>query len=357
MAWFSLSRKAKLAKASPRGFRPALESLEERVVPDVNYLPLTVDSNASTAAVSGTVAGANITQQGAGSLTTHYSGYLGTYYDDGVYSGTPSIQFLGYASSLVAANSGNWQPLPGGGSGSAPANYGAQASPLFTTAKAAIRGLTVTADSNPIPLNAAGNFVSTAETLSTTAGTADYNVSGLISASGTTSVAGQSRMNMSSTQGTLTNMGGGSFHITVPIQFVIDETVSGQSVHVVIQGTIVADAHLPVLTVGGSSGRDFFTNFAIGGPAVSATASDATITSTGSQSLSYLAITLINNADGTNELLSVNLGASGLSQYWDPSNATLYVYGSAPASLATIQTVLRTLQYSNSSSSPDLTNP
>jgi hypothetical protein len=97
---------------------------------------LTIDSSASSLALSGQINAPTIGQpnkayvaQGAGSLTTTYSGTINIDLQPG------TIQLLS-GSSIVAANSGNWSPAPGpggptddpvgsfGAAGSTPANYG-----------------------------------------------------------------------------------------------------------------------------------------------------------------------------------------------------------------------------------------
>jgi hypothetical protein len=365
--WFTRSRRAKAAKAIARPFRPALDVLEERTVPDVNYLLLTLDSSASVVMGSGTFAGTDATEQQPGSLTSHFSGYLGTWYDDGALSGTPSLQFLGGSSALYALNATDpttgdelqLEPAPGGDPGTAPANFAAEATVFggLTHVKTAARDLAITMDTpDPLPLDSYGNFAST-QTISAIGGSADYNVTGYGATSGTFPVTGQ-WMNMSSTQGTLTDLGGGSFHITVPVTYIVNRTIAGQPVTITVQGTLVADAQLPALTLNPPD-RDITVPFTHGGPAVNLTGPDATITSTGEQTLSQLQVTLLNNLDQDSEALTADLsGTVGLSQTFTHNadgTATLTITGTA--SLATYQDVLRTIQYANSSPTPDTSDP
>jgi surface-anchored protein len=108
----------------------------------------------------------------------------------------------------------------------------------------------------------------------------------------------------------------------------------------------------PVVNLSGNPGsNDYATIFHTGGPAVNLAAPNATITSNGSQTLTSLVVTLTNNPDGLNEMLSADVGSSGLSVVWDPNSATLTISGSA--SLATYQSVLQTITYSNTSATPD----
>lgn len=80
-----------------------------------------IDTNLTSFTVSGSVLGAAFVQQGAGSLTTKYGGTVQADQTAG------TIQFTG-TSLITAQTNGSWQPLAGGGAGSAPADYGASAS-------------------------------------------------------------------------------------------------------------------------------------------------------------------------------------------------------------------------------------
>ncbi len=94
-----------------------------------------IDPTRSQLTLSGKIAGNTLTSQGSGSLTTTYSGNINA----NVSSST--IQFTG-SSTITAETNGVWQPAVGGGSGSAAADYGAQAtvSP-FGTVYGALRNL------------------------------------------------------------------------------------------------------------------------------------------------------------------------------------------------------------------------
>lgn len=120
----------------------------------------TVDPEQSTITLSGSALGATLAEQGAGSLKTSFSGTMN------VAVGDSTIQFLS-GSQIIALDSGNWQPQAGGASGSAPANYGAQATVslgFFTiTAKAAVRRVQLDVSTPPIPL-ANGQFDSSGMT-------------------------------------------------------------------------------------------------------------------------------------------------------------------------------------------------
>src|ERR1035437_2944922 len=96
---------------------------------------LTVDPNQSSLTITGSVAGTSFVQQGAGSLTTKYGGTIQATQTAG------TIQFTGL-SLITAQTHGSWQPLAGGGAGSAPANSGAtELYGGFITVIAAFRSL------------------------------------------------------------------------------------------------------------------------------------------------------------------------------------------------------------------------
>jgi hypothetical protein len=81
---------------------------------------LTLQSGTSNITAGGDALGTPVTQQGAGSLTTSFSGAIGVNTLD-----LAGLQIsFSNATNFVAGNSGSWQPAPGGGAGSALANYG-----------------------------------------------------------------------------------------------------------------------------------------------------------------------------------------------------------------------------------------
>jgi hypothetical protein len=355
--WFARSRKATAAKpAKGRTSRPALESLEERVVPVVNYLQLTLDAQATSATVSGTVGGGSIQQQGAGSLVDHYSGYMDAFFDDGGYgsAGSRSIQFLGFdavndpASFAVAGISGNWQPLPGGGSGSAPANYGAQATVIIATARLAVRNLAVTVSSGTLAVNPAGMFMANQTTLATTAGTADYNAGSF--GSGTANIANQSGANQTTTQATIQDMGGGSYHLTLPILFHVMGSASGISYDVTVTGTIVANAHLASIQLGNGTAT-FGTTYHTAGSPVGIADPNASITSTGSGTLTSMYVLLYNRLDGDSERLNPGT-VSGLTATYSVQSGVGVVTVTGSGTLAMYQAMLRSITYQDTASNP-----
>jgi hypothetical protein len=133
----------------------------------------TVDNTQSQITLSGKIAGFPLTAQGAGSLMTTYSGNI-----NADVAGS-TIQFTG-SSAIIAKTNGVWQPAVGGGSGSALADYGAQASLSFLgTGYGAARNIVLDLTSPLLTLTGT-NFDSTALVFSfatSSASSFDYNTS------------------------------------------------------------------------------------------------------------------------------------------------------------------------------------
>jgi hypothetical protein len=117
----------------------------------------TIVPNQSSIAISGSVTSSvgtsQIQAQGAGSLTTNYSGTVRTD------RGSNTVQFLS-GSSIDASVSGNWQPLSTGAAGSAAADYGGRVSFVFglVTINFAARDFVGDLSSGVLPLDGAGDF-------------------------------------------------------------------------------------------------------------------------------------------------------------------------------------------------------
>jgi hypothetical protein len=310
-------------------------------LPTTLPLSFAIDMPNSSLTLSGDFGGTAFQQQGAGSLTTHYSGTVAAVWDRA--AGT--INFVSAGSDAVAGISGNWQPLPGGGSGSAAANYGAQVSTLFGTARAALRETHASlATSAPLSLTGSGpyTFAST-QTLTVTHGFADYNVP--IAGSGRADLSNNSADNTSATRGTLADLGNGNYRVTLPVDVTISATVSGQPAHLRIQGTIVANAALPAVDLNGSDpGADNLAGFVQGGSAV-AIAPNATVSGTSSPSLTSAFVTLTNRPDDTSESLAANVGGTGLTASYSAATGRLTISGAG--TLAAYQSVLQTVTYNN----------
>src|SRR5262249_45707919 len=146
--------------------------------PSVTSTVFTLDPNNSSLTLSGTYAGANIQPQGTGALVTRYTGSMVAEWDLTAHT----LNFDSTGTAATAQNSGTWRPAEGGGSGSAPANYGGQVTILIITGYAAVRDLVAAlSTSSPLALSGSGpsySFPST-QTLTITHGFADYNAGSL----------------------------------------------------------------------------------------------------------------------------------------------------------------------------------
>jgi len=212
-------------------------------------IEFTVDTNQSLLTISGTFnyegASLPLEEQGPGSLTTHYSGIIRAEVTDA------AIAFVG-GSAVRALNNGSWQPLPGGGAGSAPANYGGKVYRWFLVvivdAKAAVRDALFDLTSDALPrtgeeFSSQGLvFQFPPEALSVL----DYTYSGLI---GTGS--GSQRLTDSSTNAVSTNATlkavGTELVLTLPVDISgAASALQPDDVHYRFRGQMVARAPVPV---------------------------------------------------------------------------------------------------------------
>jgi hypothetical protein len=178
-----------------------------------------LDTNQSVLTISGTFAGADIQPQGTGSLTTKYQGTIRAE----VTSST--ITFVG-GSSVVALNNGSWQPLTGGGSGSAPANYGAKVSAGFVSAIAAVRNLLLDVTSGELAVTG-GTFPSQElQYVFPSNGTAvlDYRYTLIVIPSSGSQPLTNAPSNTASTNATLA-VQGAELVLTVPVDISVTGTV------------------------------------------------------------------------------------------------------------------------------------
>jgi hypothetical protein len=350
MHWKFLTSRFK--KAPKRHSRPNFEELESRQIPSTTSAVFAVDPSASAVTLSGDVSGATILPQGTGSLTSNYSGTLVADWD----LGAQTINFDQPGTAVSASITGNWQPQIGGGSGSAPANYGGKATLVIFPATVALRNLVLTGlTASPLALSGPGpySFPST-QTFKVAAGTADYNAGFL--GFGSTDLSGLSSDNQSAVAGTFEDLGNGSYRVTEPINLTLQQTISGLAVTLHIQGQIVATAGLPVINLSGSGSSFDYATSAVGGAGPVPTEDPtATVTGTALGNLTSMTITLLNHPDDTAELLSIqgyDLTNSPIATTgYDPTTGQLVLSGSADPSV--YQDVLRAISYEDDSTTPD----
>jgi hypothetical protein len=211
---------------------------------------LTIVQGSSPVTLSGTVLGTTLQQQGTGSLTSTMTGTVGVSALDLV---ADQIGFGTAGTAVTPANTGNWAPLPGGASGTAPAQYGAKATVLvFVQVTAAIRGATFTIDGDPTAAltPGAGNtytFPAT-QNLTFTAGNIDYNAGSL--GTGTTTLVGLSAANSPTSAATLTVTGANTYQLSYPVKATFNLTVTAgtTSIPIVVNanGTLVATGTIAV---------------------------------------------------------------------------------------------------------------
>jgi hypothetical protein len=340
---------ATVRRSSRRLFSPLkVEELVTRSLPSATTLSFAVDPTASSVSLSGTVnylGSHTIEPQGTGSLTTTYEGTVAANYDpaDG---DNGSLQFVTTGTSVTADNSGNWQPKSGGASGSEAANYGGKASVFLATAYVAVRNLAFNlSTSSALSLSATGGFTSN-QTMTTTAGVADYNLAGL--GSGQTKISGQSATNNASDGLFEILTTPGDYRVTVPIHFTLNETFSGGSATLTVDGSIQGVAHIPVVTLNDGSNpgtNNYATTWVAGGGPVNLTDPNAAINSAVATQLSKLVVTITNPLDGTDEVLAANVAGTGLTATYDATTGTLTITGNA--NLATYISVLQSITYDN----------
>ena len=194
----------------------------------------TLDTPNSFLTIGGNVAGSTITQQGAGSLRTTYSGEILANL------ASSTIELVG--GTADANVSGSWQPLADGQLGSAPADYGGKFKVLvFFDAFFAIRDLAVSTSSPALALEPSGNFDSTGVTVTALRGGIAYNAA-ILSQVGAGTLDGSSGANQSALASNLTitrNATGADAVLFIPAEgafVVVDPTIgtatltfSGQS--------------------------------------------------------------------------------------------------------------------------------
>ena len=191
----------------------------------------TIDPSRSQLTLSGKIAGRTFTTQGAGSLTTTYSGNI-----NANVSGS-TIQLTG-SSTITAKTNGVWQPAVGGSAGSAAADYGAQATVLFSTAYGAARNIVLDVTSPSLTLTGT-NFDSSELIFSFTPSSnssVDYNSS---LKSGTLSLTGYSTNTIANEASLSTNGNVEQLVMQINTQFSFTLISSGDTI-LDLTGQIVA---------------------------------------------------------------------------------------------------------------------
>jgi hypothetical protein len=193
-----------------------------------------IDPTQSSLTLSGSILGTTVTTQGAGSLTAAYTGTIQATETVG------TIQFTGQ-SMITAVTNGVWQPLPGGGAGSAAADYGGVANGGIVTAYAAIRSILLDVTSPPVPVTS-GQFSATNLTFlfpASATSAIDYRYSGFESGSGTKAATGNATNNVV-TLATISTVGTTeTLTLTVNVKFTFTLVTSGDTI-VNLAGQIVA---------------------------------------------------------------------------------------------------------------------
>jgi hypothetical protein len=343
------SQTLRLRKSRRLGlYRPDVILLEDRVMLSATSTVFSLDQNSSSLTLSGTFAGANLQTQGTGSLTTKYMGTLATQWDLTAHT----LSFVQAGTAATALNSGTWQPAVGGGSGSAPANYGGRVTIIIITGYAAVRGLVAATSSGALALSGGGpsySFPST-QTLTITAGAADYNAGTF--GSGRADLSNNSATNTASA-GTFQDLGNGMYRVTGPVNVTINKTIGGQNAVLHIIGTIVANATIPVVALGHGT-PDYSTSVVATQGPKNITDPAATLTdANASANMTSMTVTLTNHPDGALEKLAATV-SGGLTSSYNATTGVLTVSGTA--SQAVYQNVLRSLTYQNDSATPSTAN-
>lgn len=145
------------------------------------------------------------------------------------------------SANVDALVSGTWNPAVGGSSGSAAADYGAQVAIGPFTGVGAVRNFVFSISSGLLP-RIGNSFDASQLTLSTTAGSFDYNVPSI--KSGTQVLTGQSALDQL-TAGLLTQSGN-TATLTIPISYTQTFTLlSPNDSTLTVTGNLVAVATVP----------------------------------------------------------------------------------------------------------------
>src|SRR5262249_12676358 len=146
--------------------------------------------------------------------------------------------------------------------------------------------------------------------------------------------------NQASARGVFQDQGNGAYALISPISVTINQSIPTPlgNIPVVlhINGTIRANANIPVVSLDGVTG-DYDTTALVGGGLFNiADPVNSTVTRTPNANLTSMTVTLTNPLDGTGEFLAVDqsvLDTYGLSTTgYDPGSGVLTISGSADPS-------------------------
>lgn len=222
---------------------PAMEQLEARALFTVTTF--TLDTGQSAITASGSVAGATLTPQAAGSLVSSYSGKI----DADVFGG--SIKFTN--ASAIKANTNPHGPFKPGNLGAA---YGGQIATGSGPAFIAIRNFLANISSAAaLPFGAGGTFASAGELLSLTSAKVDY--AGPVVGTGSLSLAGLSGNNGAAAASKLVVTANGNATLTIPIfGTVLFTTLTPNDTTLTLRGQWVATAKLSLGSIAGNVFKD-----------------------------------------------------------------------------------------------------
>lgn len=157
----------------------------------------------------------------------------------------PSISFPG-GSLVSTANNGNWQPAPGGVTGSATADFGGKITPPLTTGYFAARNILLDITGSPVALTNgsfdAGRLVINYLTNSIPPATLDYRVTSFIAANNTNGTSQVSGFATNTTALARLTNGAGLLTLVIPVNATNYEMLGSDPVIIVQTGTVVATA-------------------------------------------------------------------------------------------------------------------
>lgn len=185
---------------------------------------LNIVTASSSLTVSGDLNTIPFADQLPGSRIASYFGSVNVNID----LGPKTIQFTNLGTATANNFASNLQPLPGGGAGSAPANYGI--SVIAFALNGTLRNLSVSmVNAAPVSMSGVGpysfNVNGGVQAINILTGNLDYR-SGLGPA-GTENLVGGTALNTSGTSATLLDLGAGLFQVTFPVSISFTGSTGG----------------------------------------------------------------------------------------------------------------------------------